>query len=110
RGGRGAPEAASAVAGGERLEALGRAQGRGELGAEITPALVRRADVGEDEILQVLVGDAAADQPQRRQAQALAEYFRDRAVTAGRGGAYVRPVRTQAGVTDEQPGMERGPH
>ena len=42
-----------AVALGQRLQPLGRAQGGGELGAEVALALVGRAHVGEDHLLEV---------------------------------------------------------
>ena len=46
-------QAIGAVALGQRLQPLGGAQGGGELGAEVALALVRRAHVGEDHLLQV---------------------------------------------------------
>ena len=102
-----ADELVGAVAAGQRLQPFGRAQRGGELGAEVALALIGRADVGENHLLEVGVERAAADQPQRRQAQPLAIDLGHRAVAAGRGGADVRPVRAQAGVAEQPPLVER---
>ena len=90
-----------AVALGQRLQPLGGAQGGGELGAEVALALVGRAHVGEDHLLEVDIGNAAADEAQRRQAQALTVDLGHGAVAAGRGRADVGPVRAQAGVAEQ---------
>ena len=100
----------AAVAPRERLQAFGCAQRCGELGAEIALALVGRADVRQDELFEVDIERTAADEPQRRHAQPLAEDLGDRTVAAGRGGADIRPVRAQAGVAEQPSFVERRPH
>ena len=105
-----ADEPLGAVALRQSLQPLGRAQGGGELGAEVALALVGRAHVGQDHLLEVDIERAAADEPQRRQAQPLAVDLRDRAVAAGRGRADIGPVRAQAGVAEQAPVVEGRAH
>ena len=91
-----------AVAFGERGEAgLGAAVG-GDLGAQIAPALVRRADIGEDDRLDIRVGLAVAIEPHRRQAQPLAVDLGHGAVAARRGAADIRPMRPHAAEPEQK--------
>ena len=100
----------TAVALGERLQTIGCAQRCGELGAEIAFTLVGRANIRQDELFEVDIERAAADQPQRRDAQPFAEDLRDRAVAAGRRRADIRPMRAQASVAEQLAVIECGPH
>src|SRR5215475_14228413 len=94
----------------ERLQTLGCAQRRRELGAEIAFALVRRANIGKNDLLKIDIEGTMADEPQWRHAQPFAEDLGHSAVAAWRGRTNIRPMSAQAAVAEEFAVVECRPY
>ena len=103
-------ELGAAIALRKRAQTFACATCRGELCAKIAPALLRRANVRQNDLFEVGVHRAAADQAHRRQPKPFAENFRDGAVAARRCRAHVRPMGTQTGVAEQLARVEGRPH
>ena len=96
-----------AVARGQRLDALRRLPARADHGVEVALALAGPAHVGEDEIERGLVGAAAVDDPDGRDAHAFLEDLGGGAGEAARAhAAHVAPVRAHH-REDEEPAPPR---
>ena len=85
----------------ERQHAADAGRVRGHLGAEVAGGLVLRADLGEDELEDVLHDRAALDQLDRRDDHALLEDLLERPDRGGRAAADVDVVREVRDVADQ---------
>ena len=85
----------------EREHAADAGGVRGHLGAEVARGLVLRADLGEDELEDVLHDRAALDQLDRRDDHALLEDLLERSDRGGRAAADVDVVREVRDVADQ---------
>ena len=93
---------------GEFRQARAGAPVGGDLGAQVAQAFGGSADVGEDDRLDTRVGLSPAVEPHGRQTQALAEYFGDGTIAAGRGAADVGPVGAHAAEAEQRAAVEGG--